>query len=82
MALATDPSHAPAPVPAVPAREARFSDRPSGTWSVGGVLAKATGRYLPALFDELRRATHESTKHPEMQVGRVEGALLKMLVAD
>jgi pyruvate dehydrogenase E2 component (dihydrolipoamide acetyltransferase) len=34
------------PVPAVPAREARFQDRPSGTWSVGGVLAKPTVRKL------------------------------------
>ena len=35
-----------APVPAVPARESRFQDRPSGTWSVGGVLAKPTVRKL------------------------------------
>jgi pyruvate dehydrogenase E2 component (dihydrolipoamide acetyltransferase) len=34
------------PVPAVPAREARFQDRPSGTWSVGGVLAKPKVRKL------------------------------------
>ena len=34
------------PVPAVPAREARFADRPSGTWSVGGVLAKPPVRKL------------------------------------
>jgi pyruvate dehydrogenase E2 component (dihydrolipoamide acetyltransferase) len=34
------------PVPAVPARETRFQDRPSGTWSVGGVLAKPTVRKL------------------------------------
>ena len=34
------------PVPATPAREARFQDRPSGTWSVGGVLAKPTVRKL------------------------------------
>jgi pyruvate dehydrogenase E2 component (dihydrolipoamide acetyltransferase) len=33
-------------VPAVPARESRFQDRPSGTWSVGGVLAKPTVRKL------------------------------------
>lgn len=33
-------------VPAVPAREARFAERPSGTWSVGGVLAKPTVRKL------------------------------------
>ncbi len=34
------------PVPAVPAREARFHDRPTGTWSVGSVLAKPTVRKL------------------------------------
>jgi 2-oxoisovalerate dehydrogenase E2 component (dihydrolipoyl transacylase) len=34
------------PVPAVPARETRFQDRPSGTWSVGGVLAKPKVRKL------------------------------------
>ncbi len=34
------------PVPAVPARETRFEDRPSGTWSVGGVLAKPKVRKL------------------------------------
>jgi caffeoyl-CoA O-methyltransferase len=32
-----------------------------------------------ALFDELREVTFSSMKSPEMQVGRVEGALLKLL---
>ena len=34
-----------------------------------------------ALFDELREVTHAKMKSPGMQVGRVEGALLRMLVA-
>ncbi len=35
----------------------------------------------PALFDELREVTYASMKDPQMQVGRVEGGLLKLLVA-
>lgn len=34
-----------------------------------------------ALFEELREVTYESMQNPAMQVGRVEGALLRMLVA-
>lgn len=33
----------------------------------------------PPLFDELRERTYATMKSPHMQVGRVEGALLKML---
>jgi caffeoyl-CoA O-methyltransferase len=33
----------------------------------------------PPLFDELREVTYASMEHPHMQVGRVEGAVLKML---
>ena len=32
------------------------------------------------LFEELREATHAQTQNPQMQVGRVEGALLRNLV--
>ncbi len=32
------------------------------------------------IFEELRRETYESTSHPEMQVGPVEGRFLRMLV--
>jgi caffeoyl-CoA O-methyltransferase len=35
----------------------------------------------PPLFDELRTVTYETMKYPEMQVGKVEGTLLKFLVA-
>lgn len=35
----------------------------------------------PPLFDELRDVTYSSMRSPEMQVGRVEGTLLKLLVA-
>ncbi len=35
----------------------------------------------PPLFDELREVTYASMESPHMQVGRVEGALLKTLVA-
>jgi caffeoyl-CoA O-methyltransferase len=35
----------------------------------------------PALFDELRERTYASMASPHMQVGRVEGTLLKMLCA-
>lgn len=38
-------------------------------------------RARPALFDELREVTYASMQDPQMQVGRVEGALLKLLVA-
>lgn len=38
-------------------------------------------RARPALFDELRDVTHATMESPNMQVGRVEGGLLKMLVA-
>lgn len=37
-------------------------------------------RARPALFDELRQYTRNHVEMPQMQVGRVEGALLKMLV--
>lgn len=35
----------------------------------------------PPLFDELREITYASMQSPNMQVGRVEGGFLKMLVA-
>jgi caffeoyl-CoA O-methyltransferase len=35
----------------------------------------------PPLFDDLRRITYATMRSPHMQVGRVEGTLLKMLVA-
>jgi caffeoyl-CoA O-methyltransferase len=38
-------------------------------------------RPRPSLFDELREVTYAKMKDPEMQVGRVEGAFLKTLVA-
>ena len=38
-------------------------------------------RPRPPLFDELREATYAGMDSPQMQVGRVEGALLKTLVA-
>ncbi|HLM74994.1 MAG TPA: class I SAM-dependent methyltransferase [Polyangiaceae bacterium] len=38
-------------------------------------------RARPALFDELREVTYASMEDPQMQVGRVEGGLLKLLVA-
>ena len=38
-------------------------------------------RPRPPLFDELRARTFAETTAPEMQVGRVEGTLLKTLVA-
>ena len=38
-------------------------------------------RARPALFDELRERTYASLPDPQMQVGRVEGTLLKVLVA-
>ncbi len=38
-------------------------------------------RPRPSIFDELRDLTYETVQSPQMQVGRVEGTLLKMLVA-
>jgi caffeoyl-CoA O-methyltransferase len=38
-------------------------------------------RARPALFDELREVTYASMQDPQMQVGRVEGAFLKLLCA-
>ncbi|HHH11956.1 MAG TPA: methyltransferase domain-containing protein, partial [Sorangium sp.] len=38
-------------------------------------------RARPAIFDELRDYTLANVEMPQMQVGRVEGALLKMLAA-
>lgn len=38
-------------------------------------------RPRPALFDALRDYTHEHAESPQMQVGRIEGALLKMLAS-
>jgi caffeoyl-CoA O-methyltransferase len=38
-------------------------------------------RPRPPLFDELREVTYASMASPHMQVGRVEGGLLKMLCA-
>lgn len=38
-------------------------------------------RARPPLFDELRDETRAKTQAPQMQVGRVEGAFLKMLTA-
>src|SRR6185369_9480876 len=33
----------------------------------------------PPLFDEMREVTYATMRSPEMQVGRVEGTLLKLL---
>jgi caffeoyl-CoA O-methyltransferase len=38
-------------------------------------------RPRPALFDELRDVTYAEMSSPQMQVGRVEGTFLKLLVA-
>lgn len=38
-------------------------------------------RARPPLFDELRERTYADVPDPQMQVGRVEGTLLKLLVA-
>lgn len=38
-------------------------------------------RARPPIFDELREVTYASMTDPQMQVGRVEGTLLKVLVA-
>lgn len=35
---------------------------------------------LQALFDELKNETHAKTSAPQMQVGRLEGAFLKLLI--
>lgn len=35
---------------------------------------------VPSLLDDLRQETHAKMAYPQMQVGRIEGALLKMLV--
>ena len=66
------------PVPAVPAREARFAERPSGTWSVGGVLAKPTVRKLArdlgvdlAEVSPVRAGRH---RHSRGRRGRASGA--------
>lgn len=52
------------------------------------LIAPELDRYIhdhtrprPALFDELREVTYATMEDPQMQVGRVEGGLLKMLVA-
>src|SRR5688572_12636970 len=52
------------------------------------LLSPATEQYVhdhtrgrPPLFDELREVTYSTMADPEMQVGRVEGTLLKLLVA-
>lgn len=42
--------------------------------------AAAHTRARPALFEALRRHTHEHVAMPQMQVGQVEGTLLKLLV--
>ena len=44
------------------------------------LYAAAHSDPVPELLDELRRETHEKMLLPQMQVGRIEGALLKMLV--
>lgn len=43
--------------------------------------AHANTRPRPALFDELRAHTQANVPYPQMQVGRVEGTLLKTLAA-
>ncbi len=45
------------------------------------VYIEAHSRPRPPIFDELRDVTYASMKSPQMQVGRVEGDFLKMLVA-
>jgi caffeoyl-CoA O-methyltransferase len=51
------------------------------------IIPEALARYVeahsspePALLQALRDETHASLRFPQMQVGRVEGALLRMLV--
>jgi caffeoyl-CoA O-methyltransferase len=43
--------------------------------------AEAHTSPLPPLLDELRAVTYSTMASPEMQVGRIEGTLLKLLVA-
>jgi caffeoyl-CoA O-methyltransferase len=45
------------------------------------VYIEQHSRARPAIFDELREVTYASMRSPQMQVGRVEGGFLKMLVA-
>lgn len=52
------------------------------------LLAPEIDRYVhdhtkarPPIFEELREVTYASMAEPQMQVGRVEGTLLKLLVA-
>ncbi len=42
--------------------------------------AEAHTEPLPPLFEELRKETYEKMGQPQMQVGRVEGTFLKLLV--
>jgi caffeoyl-CoA O-methyltransferase len=44
------------------------------------LYAAAHSDPVPPLLDELREETHATMSFPQMQVGRIEGALLKMLV--
>jgi caffeoyl-CoA O-methyltransferase len=44
------------------------------------LYAAAHSDPVPTLLEELRDETHKSMSYPQMQVGRIEGALLKMLV--
>ena len=43
------------------------------------LYAAAHSDPVPPLLDELRRETYDKMSFPQMQVGRIEGALLKML---
>src|SRR5262249_30805734 len=42
--------------------------------------AAAHAEPVPPLLEALRRETQESMQHPQMQVGRIEGAFLRLLV--
>jgi caffeoyl-CoA O-methyltransferase len=44
------------------------------------LYAAAHSDPAPSLLDELREETYAKMRYPQMQVGRIEGALLKMLV--
>jgi caffeoyl-CoA O-methyltransferase len=44
------------------------------------LYAAAHSDPVPSLLDELREETHAKMRYPQMQVGRIEGAFLKMLV--
>ncbi len=44
------------------------------------LYAAAHSDPVPPLLDELREETYATMSFPQMQVGRIEGALLKMLV--